>query len=110
MTDKQLEHMIAKLRADYAEQLPGTVVQMEDLWRRLVAAEIPSAKLTELARMAHSIAGSGATFGLPNVSRTARELEMFLDPFAGGEQLPASAAQATVTQLLAALRHAAAGH
>ena len=46
MTDKQLEHMIAKLRADYAEQLPGRFVQMEYLWRGLVAAEIPSAKLT----------------------------------------------------------------
>lgn len=109
MNDDELKDALAKLRADYAAQLPGTVAQMEQLWQGLAAAEIPPAKLTELARMAHSMAGSGATFGFPNVSRTARELEMFLDPFAGGEQLPAPAAQERVAQLLAALRHAAVG-
>ena len=69
MNDDELARTIAALRAEYAGELPGTVAQMEDLWRRLVAAEIPSSRLAELARMAHSITGSGTTFGLAGASR-----------------------------------------
>jgi HPt (histidine-containing phosphotransfer) domain-containing protein len=103
----ELSRTIAKLGEDYAEQLPRTVEQMEELWRRLAAAELPPAQLKELLRMAHSIAGSGATFGLPHASRAARELEMFLDQCGAGGQLPGAAEQATVSALLAALMQAA---
>lgn len=108
MKDDKLDVVLAKLRADYAAQLPGTVAQMEDLWRRLVAAELPLSKLADLARMAHSITGSGTTFGLPGASRAASGLEKFLDRFAGSGRLPGPAEQETVSALLAALRQAAA--
>jgi len=98
---------LAKLRADYAEQLPATVAQMEDLWRQLVAAEITSPRLAELGRMAHSIAGSGTTFGVPNATRAARDLECFLDRYTQSGQLPGRTEQETVSALLAALRQAA---
>ena len=107
MNEDELKRTIAKLHADYAGQLPGTVAQMEQLWQRLVAAKTPSSQLADLARMAHSIAGSGATFGLPQASRAARELELFLDKFKASGRLPGPADQATVAALLAALRQAA---
>ena len=107
MKDDELERTLAKLSADYVEQLPGTVAQMEDLWRRVVAAEIPELRLAELTRMAHSITGSGATFGLPNASRAARELELFLNRFGDSGRLPSPAEQKTVSALLAALRQTA---
>jgi chemotaxis protein histidine kinase CheA len=105
--DDELASTLAKLRADYAEQLPGTVAQMEDLWRRIVAAEIPPSRLTELTRMAHSIGGSGTTFGLPQASRAARDLELCLDRFGQGGRLPDPAEQQSVSTLLAALGQAA---
>lgn len=107
MNEDELNRTIAKLHADYAEQLPGTVAQMDDLWRRLVAAEVPIAQLADLARMAHSIAGSGATFGLPQASRAARALELFLDEIKASGRLPGPAEQANASALLAALRQAA---
>ena len=107
MSDDELTRTIAKLRTEYAGQLPGAVAQMEALWRRLVAAEIPLSRLAELTRMAHSITGSGTTFGLPGASRAARELELFLDQFGQGARLPGPAEQKTVAALLAALRQAA---
>jgi HPt (histidine-containing phosphotransfer) domain-containing protein len=110
MNEDELKRTIAKLHAGYAAQLPGTVAQMEDLWRRLVAVEIPPSQLADLARMAHSIAGSGATFGLPDASRAARELELFLDKFKLSGRLPDAAEQATVSALLAALRQAGVQH
>ncbi|MBE0615454.1 MAG: Hpt domain-containing protein [Burkholderiales bacterium] len=107
MDDDDLERMIGRLSAEYAEQLPDTLAQMEDLWRCVVAAEIPSLRLSELVRMAHSISGSGATFGLPQVSKTARELELFIEQLAESDRQPGPAEQEAVAALLAALRRAA---
>ena len=105
--DDQLARTIAGLRAEYAGELPGAVAQMEDLWRRLVAAEVPSSRLAELARMAHSITGSGTTFGLAGASRAAGELELFLDQYAASGRFPGPPEQETVSALLAALRQSA---
>lgn len=108
MTTDKLSQTIAKLRAEYAEQLPTTLTQMENLWQGLAAEELPVSRLAELARMAHSITGAGTTFGLPAVSRAARELELFLDPFADSDRLPGGAEREAVSALLAALRQSAA--
>jgi len=107
VNEDELQRTIAKLRTDYAAQLPRTVAQMEELWRRLVAAECAPSRLTELAHMAHSITGSGATFGVPDASKAAGELEAFLDRYGKSGQLPDAQAQLTVAMLLAALRRAA---
>lgn len=107
MNDDSLDGALAKLRAEYAAQLPGTVAQMEQLWQRLVSSVILPSRLAELARMAHSIAGSGTTFGLPGASRAARDLELFLDPLVERARLPDPAEQATIVAMLAALRRAA---
>lgn len=107
MNDDKLARTIATLRADYANRLPATVVQMENLWRRLVAAEIPLSRLEELVRMAHSIAGSGATFGVPEASWAAQDFESFLDRLMEDRQPPGSAEQKAAAVLLAALAQAA---
>ncbi len=107
MSKDELSRTIAKLRADYAAELPDTVAQMENLWRRLIDGELSSLRLAELARMAHSITGSGTTFGLPDASRAARELELFLDRFGENGRLPDPAEQESVSTLLATLRQAA---
>jgi HPt (histidine-containing phosphotransfer) domain-containing protein len=107
MNDDKLQLTIARLSADYAAQLPDTVAQMEDLWRRFIAAEIPSLRLSELVRMAHSISGSGTTFGLPQVSKTARELELFMERLAESGRQPDPTEQEAVAALLAAIRQAA---
>ena len=107
VNDDELGRTIAKLRAEYAGQLPGTVAQMEELWRRLVAAEGPKSQLAQLARMAHSITGAGTTFGLPGASQAARDLELLLDRLGESGRAPGPAEQDTVSALLAALRQAA---
>lgn len=107
MSRDEISSVIAKLSAEYAEQLQGKVARMEQLWRQLVAEQMPSSQLDELVRMAHGIAGSGATFGLPSASRVARELEAFLDHFMVSKRFPSPAEQASVSALLTALRQAA---
>ena len=107
MRDEELSRTIAGLRADYAEQLPRTVALMEDLWQRYAGAESASSQLAELVRMAHSILGSGTTFGLPRATSAARDLEQFLDRLGAGGRLPGPAEQEAVMTLFAALRQAA---
>ncbi|MHB8667396.1 MAG: Hpt domain-containing protein [Burkholderiales bacterium] len=107
MNDDELARIIAKLRADYARELPATIAQMDDLWRGLIAATIPWSRLGDLTRMAHSIAGSGKTFGLPGASSAARALESFLEQIGGNGGPPGSPEQARMAALLAELRQAA---
>jgi hypothetical protein len=45
---------------DYASK-PGKIAEIEELWRRLLADDAPVAKLQDVVRMVHGIAGSGAT-------------------------------------------------
>lgn len=108
MKDDELGRTIAKLSAEYAEQLPRSVSKMEELWRGIVAAELPLSQLSELGRMVHGVSGSGATFGFPQASRAARELELLMDRLAESGLPPSTAEQETVAALLAAIRQAAA--
>ncbi len=107
MQDDELERAIGKLRADYAEQLPRAVAQMEALWRQLVAVETAPTAMDELMRTAHSIAGAGGTFGFDQASRAARALELALDPFRLGSSIPDATAQAGIAALLDELKQAA---
>jgi HPt (histidine-containing phosphotransfer) domain-containing protein len=108
VNEDELGRAIAKMSADYAAQLPGTVAQMEELWRRIAAAELPLFRLSELVRTAHSISGSGATFGLPDASAAAGELEQFLDRLIESGQPPGTAEREMASALLVALGQAAA--
>ncbi len=84
MNHDELDQTIAKLQADYAEQLPRSVAQMEALWRALAAGDAPAAGLDQLLRLAHGIAGAGGTFGFAEASRCARELEFALEGLRAG--------------------------
>jgi len=108
VNEDELERAIAKLSADYAAQLPGTVAHMEELWRGIVATELPLSRLSELARTAHSISGSGTTFGLPRASEAAGELERFMERLIVSGRPPGPAEHAEARALLAALRQVAA--
>ena len=62
-------------RENYAQQLPTKLAQMEDAFRqRDNLVELPN-----LRHLAHSLAGSGATFGYPALSVAARKLETLVD-------------------------------
>ena len=109
MNEEELRRVLEKLRTDYVAQLPGTVAEMEDLWRRILAAEVPLAQLEKLERMAHSIAGSGTTFGLPEATRAARAFESNLEALRRLGRSPDAAEQSGAAALLAELKQAAAG-
>ena len=83
---QKTENALQELFRRYAEQLPESIGEIEDLWAK-VASGADMAALKSLHRALHSIAGSGETFGFPQVGSRARAMELALAPHLGGAGL-----------------------
>lgn len=74
-SDLDIAEQLRQLREDYAKQLPAKLAQLEQAFsKRKDAGELQSLRF-----LAHGLAGSGATFGFPDVSAVARRLETMVD-------------------------------
>lgn len=77
MNENYLDQLGA-LRRDYAARLPARAADLAERFAALRDAWCPE-RADELRRMAHNLAGSGASYGFPAVSDTARKVEHELD-------------------------------
>lgn len=59
------------LSAEYRRELPAKLQEISDLWT--------TRRMKELHRALHTLAGSAGTFGMPELSATAREAEDYLE-------------------------------
>jgi HPt (histidine-containing phosphotransfer) domain-containing protein len=66
------------LREYFSERLPHRLREVEDAWRDVRESTWGPEPVKRLHRLAHSLAGTGATFGFPAVSDAARRLEALL--------------------------------
>jgi HPt (histidine-containing phosphotransfer) domain-containing protein len=102
-TDKFRE-ALAALSEEYRAELPERMLELDALWSAAQTAVQPP---QTLRRALHSIAGSARTFGLPELSSSARRAEQLLDACCErGEPLPQEA-KADFESLLQALKTAA---
>ena len=83
----RLEQRIQQVKAGFLASLPGTVDRITALWKTLRHAEWSRANAQELQSIAHRLAGSGGTFGFPEVTRMGVALDVAL-----GEALALSVA------------------
>lgn len=100
------EDPFAELRAQYRAALPARLQAIERLRAGLAAGTLPAARRSELHREVHSIAGSGRTFGLPELSTAASAAEALLEQpgephWARLRELFEAMAQAAGTELAA---------
>ncbi len=72
-TSPNPQQLLAQLQADFNRRLPERIAAL--LARVEPACAGDAAERDELLRGLHSLAGAGGTFGLPEVSARARELE-----------------------------------
>ena len=73
--DKQhLQDQLQALRAQYLKDLPGKLQQLRRSAIRFGDDGISPAQWRDLGRQAHALAGSGSTFGCPDVSELARQI------------------------------------
>jgi chemotaxis protein histidine kinase CheA len=91
-------------RADYRSSLPQRLVQIESLWRQVLSGEAPAQALASLERCAHSLAGSGATFGFAALGDAARVLELAVSPLLGATHALTPTAQGEVIRAVEALQ------
>ncbi|RMF17930.1 MAG: hypothetical protein D6758_05385 [Gammaproteobacteria bacterium] len=72
-----LEEKLAQLSQNYLDNLSGRMADLDSHWRCLTEAHRSDA-LRDAMIVVHSLAGSARTFGFPEVSETARALELAL--------------------------------
>ena len=70
-----IESKLAALRIAYINDLPNKFSEIDRLWLIMAGPHWQGVHAQDLHRLLHSIAGSGTTFGAPEVSRLARHLE-----------------------------------
>jgi diguanylate cyclase (GGDEF)-like protein len=104
-SDPEPENTLDALRQHFAGRLPERLREIEEAWRNACAAGWREEEAKTAHRLAHSLAGAGATFGFPEVTTAARLLEQCFKPVALGPGPPPD--DATVTVLLTGIRRAA---
>lgn len=70
-----IELKLAALRTAYLNDLPKKYREVEQLWLMMAGPNWQGIHAQELHRFLHSMAGSGTTFGAPEISHAARNLE-----------------------------------
>ncbi len=100
-----VENKLRALREQYARHLPSKVATLAAKWQAICAQPDDPAPAQHLVREFHTLAGSGSSFGFPEISRLARLAEERLREGLGNLADPAL--HRTLDELLDALDSAA---
>ena len=103
------ERQLAILDAEFSVSLPDRLKEISDSCHRLLEGAATPAELESLGLQVHKLAGSGATFGSPEISAAAAALEGLVNAvLAGSRAVPKkvvaelSALEAAIAERLAA--------
>jgi HPt (histidine-containing phosphotransfer) domain-containing protein len=94
---------LALQKADYRDGLRGKLAHMSALWSLVEEGQDDRGAIGELERAAHSLAGSGATFGFSELGTSARALELAVGRVLEGTAPPSSAQRAEISAAIAAV-------
>lgn len=100
----ELSSRLRLLQEEYARRLPEKLDQMEELWNKLLYVDWRDDLFALLQRMVHNLAGSGQSFGFPELSERAAELDKYLQPFIQHGKPPSDDMRQEVSTALAQLR------
>jgi len=75
--NQDTQQKLQRLRQQYAEKLPGRINSIEQQWLAL-NLDTQSIQYENLIREFHSLAGSGTSFGFPQITALSREIEKIL--------------------------------
>ena len=95
-----------KVNADYRKRLAARLQRIERLQNDLAGGIAPAARLADLHRDLHTIAGSADMFGLPAATQAARAAEALLELHLNDGSLPGPEGWAQLRRLIAVLRQA----
>lgn len=101
--NEDLAEQLRRLRESYASALPAKLALVEQAFR----SHQDKDALRTLRHLAHGLAGSGATFGYPELSEAARRLEIMVDAALEAARRLSEAEIAATTELLESLYRSA---
>lgn len=78
---QSFDNNVQHLQRQFLESLPQKAHQLEDLWRHLRYLRWSEQGFKTFQQLAHRLVGSGASFGLPEVSQTAQLLDQYLQDY-----------------------------
>ncbi|MDH5181475.1 MAG: response regulator [Gammaproteobacteria bacterium] len=102
ISHQEIEQRIAKLRESYLAELPGKLAALNQHWTKLKTSP-NDAHISTLHHAVHSLAGSGATFGIEQVSILARSIEQNLKFILDEKRLPTDAEVTSMEELFSQL-------
>jgi diguanylate cyclase (GGDEF)-like protein len=105
--DTNIQEQLRALRETYAVQLPGKLEEIDTHWQMLSGGEWDSATAEVLHRLTHSLAGSGSTFGFPELGEVSRSIEQLLKACLQEGLAPEKEQSTRIEALLSELRRAA---
>lgn len=105
MSREDLEKRLAELREEFRDELPQRLDDISTAWRVLQESGWCDENAETLERLAHSLAGAGATFGLASISEASRALERAVEALRAGAA-PSDDELTPIADFLAALRSA----
>ena len=77
MEQVEFERAMAELRKDYMQTLPERLEEVERAWDQASGSDWDEVQYKTFIRLTHNLAGSGATYGVKQISEAARRLEMY---------------------------------
>ena len=99
-TTDDTQEMLRLLRENYAARLPEKLKQIKEYWQTLEQSGWETETAQKLHALVHKLAGSGASYGFPEVSQTARDLEVYLEEILENQTSPTSNWQTEIKQML----------
>jgi multidomain signaling protein FimX len=97
---------LAELKQDYCKKLPSKIVQIEQLWQKLRYFNWSDEAFQTLHLLAHTLHGSGKTFGFKELSEHARNLERYLKNKIQSAKQPDETEYQEISDLIQALGNA----
>lgn len=67
---------LKELAIDFLQHLPNSMQKLRIHWDAVTSCDISEKHFSNLIRQAHSIAGTAGSFGFPDISAAAKELEL----------------------------------
>lgn len=103
------QERLERLRRDYTSQLPNRLDEIESAARTLstvLSVSDHQMSITQLREYSHKLAGSGATFGFPNISAVAGILEQIAKSILAQDAAASAQSINQILSLVADLRDA----
>lgn len=105
--DERVAIELARLSANFVEQLSEQVGVVDDELAAWLDAPLDTARYESLSHKVHQLKGAGSTFGCPGVSRAAHALERRIGAYRSDIQAGRAPATAAVESALEQLQNEA---